>query len=370
MRRLWNHFKYADEMMRIFPSLAQVWLVEFFIILPLAFFIGKLIDKRGAWGIPGTREPFDGGLWILLGVGLLASFFFLKNLLFPKFRNDTYTPISTSGPIAGDVGILVVNRRASVDYPFFTSHPAYALLLTTTVWIPIVMVWMCQDRGGNLLYYVASGVAGIAIVVAMALLRFIAYYILRRGPGIVRDWAASRGAGSAARVGWEMAWRPTLLLVGMLYAFSLLPIGCLWRNEMKTIAALPLATAALAESAPDPWIFGSEDNRTWVRVEGTIVGEPVYWPTVGENRGGDNYRGMGVRIALDSGGEALVLAESQSVPDLIGHIRQSKTSGRIRTHGYLSKAIGDNQARYYGFTLDDFPEGPKGGRVIVIHGYP
>lgn len=370
MRRLWTLIKYADEMIRVFPSLAQVWLVEFFIILPLAFFIGKLIDMRGAWGIPGTHEPLDSGLWILLGVGLLASFFFLRNLFFPRFRNDTYTPISTSGPIVGDLGLVVLNRRASIDYPFFTSHPAYALLLTTTVWIPIAMVWMCEDRGGNMLYYVASGVAGIAVVVVMALLRFVVYYVLRRGPDIVREWAASRGAGSPAKVGWEMAWRPTLLLVGMLYAFSMAPIGCMWRGEMKTIAALPLATAELAETAPDPWVFGSEDNRKWVRVEGAIVGEPVYWPTLGENRGGDNYRGMGVRISLDSGGEAVVFAESPSVPDLIGHLRQSKKSRRIRTHGYLSSAIGENQARYYGFTMDDFPDAPEDGRVIVIHGYP
>lgn len=62
-----------------------------FFALPLAFFIAKLIDIHGAFGVPGTGESLPGVFYL-------------------------------------------------------TSHPSYILLSGITIWIPIVMVWMNSRR--------------------------------------------------------------------------------------------------------------------------------------------------------------------------------------------------------------------------------
>jgi hypothetical protein len=49
----------------------------------------------------------------------------------------------------------------------------------------------------------------------------------------------------------------------------------------------------------------------------------VYWAPKGTGRGGNNYAGAGVLIALASGGGALLLAESMTVADFIGLMRDS-----------------------------------------------
>lgn len=367
LKKLFSVVKYADEAMRTWPSLIQIWLVEFFIVVPLAFFIGKQIDTRGAWGIPGTSEPFDFGFLVFLGLALAGLFFFFKNLFFPRFRNDTYTPMSQSGEVVAGLSLVAWNRAARVTYPFLTSHPAYSLLLLTTVWIPIIMIWMCVNRGGNNLYYVASGIAGCWIVGALIALRFIVYYGLRRGPGVVRAFAIDQGVPPLF-AGWGMAWRPTLLLVGLMYAIVAIPVTVMWTNELRAIARLPVVTAAMAETAPDPHVFGSDKPRTWVRVEGKVIDKPKLWPA-GLNRGGDNYRGVGVRIALDSGGEALVFAESMSVPDLLTDLQRAEKTGRFKCSGYVVNAISADQTKYYGIDESYFPDAEQ-GRVLVIHGYP
>ena len=352
------------------PSLVQVWLVELFFVMPIAFFVGEVIDSRGAWGYPGTGESLDATMWGSLLVSLAAGFFFVKNLLFPKLRGVTWTPTHASGPIAGGFGVVVSNPRAAVDYPFLTSHPAYSLLLLITFWIPFTMVAVTENLGGNMLYFRATGSAGLWILAGMAVARFAAWYVFGLGRSNWRAWAAEHGV-STWRLGWEMAWRPTLVLVGLMHAIVWIPLGIMFWNEHRAIRALPLASVELVKDAPDPYVFGSGTPRRWCRVEGQVVGEPVYWPTAGENRGGDNYRGMGVRVALDSGGEVLLLAESTSVPDLIGDLKKAaKDGGRIVACGYMTNAIGDNQAKYYGFRLTDFPPPPAAGRVLVTHGYP
>lgn len=107
-----------------------------------------------------------------------------------------------------------------------------------------------------------------------------------------------------------------------------------------------------------------------MRVEGRIIGEPVFWPSTGENRGGNNYRGLAVRIALDDGGEALFFTESMGAAYMIGDLRAAKASGRFTSIGYVVNRLSDVQQDYYGLTLDVFPKTSWEQRVIVIHGVP
>lgn len=53
-------------------------------------------------------------------------------------------------------------------------------------------------------------------------------------------------------------------------------------------------------------------------MEGRLASEPVYWAPRGTGRGGNNFAGAGVLVDLSTGGQALLLMESMSVPDFVG----------------------------------------------------
>lgn len=367
--RLYRSIVYIDKLGRNIPSLVQVWLVEFIMIVLLAFFVGKLIDIRGWGSVPGTGESLDWTMWVSLLIVLACAFFFVRNLIFPRVRMETWTPMTHTGLHVGDFELLVATPKATVEYPFLTSHPSYVLLLLVTMWIPIIMVWMTADLGGNVLYWRMSGFAGLIIIAFMAVARFTAWYVFKLGQAPLRDWSIDSGL-SVRRLGWETSWKPTVVLVALMYAIVGIPMAVMFWNEHRTIAKLPLATAAMYETAPAPYVFGSGTPRQWVRVEGTLVGKPLLWPA-GENRGGNNYRGGGVRVALDAGGEALVLAESMSMGDLNGDLKTAAASdGRFKCSGYVVNSLSDSQTKYYGIDLRYFPDPPDDGRVLVIHGYP
>ncbi|AGB25151.1 hypothetical protein Mycsm_04933 [Mycobacterium sp. JS623] len=50
------------------------------------------------------------------------------------------------------------------------------------------------------------------------------------------------------------------------------------------------------------------------RLEGQLASKPAYWAPKGTGRGGNNYAGAGVLVDLSSGGQALLLAESDFPP--------------------------------------------------------
>jgi hypothetical protein len=74
-------------------------------------------------------------------------------------------------------------------------------------------------------------------------------------------------------------------------------------------------------------------------------------------------------VNLPSGGEALLLAESLSVPDFKGAMADVR-NGRLHTQGKVIDEITEDQERYYGFDLDDFGEPSSDGRVMVLLSYP
>lgn len=72
---------------------------------------------------------------------------------------------------------------------------------------------------------------------------------------------------------------------------------------------------------------------------------------------------------MPSGGEALLLAESLSVPDFVGMMTQTR-EGELKAQGKVIDAISEDQREYYGFDESAFPEPSPDGRVLMLLSYP
>lgn len=356
LRFLWQRVLAFDRIGSRIPQLIQIWLVELFFVMGLAFFIGKVIDIRGAFGVPGTRESLSGAFWGALVVAAVAGFFFARSLVKPPVVQGCWTPVSHVG--VGDWTVYAPNTRATVTYPYLTSHPSYALLLLLTLPIPAVMVAATANQGDSTFDWRITGIVGLIIIACMALARVLAWYVFRFGRAQL-DAQLDGLPISQRRLGWEIAWKPVLMLIVLMYAIVCIPLGWMWWDEKRTIAALPVVTVADSESAAGEYR----------RVEGTLASEPVYLAPRGTGRGGNNFAGAGVLVDLPGGGDALLLAESMSVPDFKGAMDDVR-NGRVHTHGKVIDEITGGQKKYYGFDENDFPEPSSAGRVMVLLSYP
>ncbi len=324
--------------------------------MPVMFFIAEIIDIRGAFGVPGTEAPFDNVLWVCLVISIVFGFFWFRGIIKPRVKHGSWAPMVSAD--VGDLTVYGANRSWTVHYDYLTSHPSYSLLLLITAPIPVVMVWMTENHGDDTFYFRVVGIVGITILSLMAVIRLFTWYVLRLGRGQVAEHAA-RGNVSQAKLGWEMAWKPVLMLVVMIYAIGGIPIAYMWWDELRAIDKLPVVTVADGADAVDQYR----------RVEGEVNGEPVYWAPRGTGRGGNNFSGAGVLVDIPSGGEALLLAESLSVPDFKG-VLDGVRNGDIKTHGRVIDYITENQEEYYGFDEADFPDPSYDGRVMVLLEYP
>jgi hypothetical protein len=353
---IWRGVLGFDRIGTRIPQLAQMWLIELFFAIPLAFFIAKIIDIRGAFGVPGSGESLDGVFWGALVVSLVCGFFFFRSLLRPRVKRGTWTPVF--GGDFGDATLVVGNRRWAVEYDYLTSHPSYSLLLFLTAPIPAVMVWMTDNHGDNTFYWRVAGFVGLIILALMALARLLSWYVFRLGRREI-DAHAAQGGISVRKLGWEMAWKPVLMLALLIYGIGGGLIGYMWWDELRTIDKLPVVAVADSVDAVDKYR----------RVEGDMAADPVYWAPRGTGRGGNNYSGAGVLVDIPSGGEALLLAESLSVPDFVGVMKDVK-NGEIHTHGRVIDVITETQEEYYGFDENSFPDASSDGRVMVLLEYP
>jgi hypothetical protein len=150
----------------------------------------------------------------------------------------------------------------------------------------------------------------------MALARVLAWYVFRFGRRQLDTQAEAEGM-SQRKLGWEIAWKPVLMLMLMIYAIVGIPLGWMWFQEKRTVAALPEVTVDHTEHAGE-----------YRRIEGTLGSEVVYRAPRGTGRGGNNYAGA-VVVELPSGGDALLLAESMSVPDFVGMMKDVR-NGQLK----------------------------------------
>ena len=252
------------------------------------------------------------------------------------------------------------NRAWTTHYDYLTSHPSYSLLLLLTAPIPLTMVLMTINHGDSTFYWRVAGIVGLIILAVMALARVLAWYVFRFGRRQVDHQAAAHGMSqlSQRRLGWEIAWKPILMLMVMVYAIVCIPLGWMFWQQDRTIAALPVVT-----------VDDTEYVGEYRRVEGSVASEPVYWAPRGTGRGGNNFSGAGVLVDLPSGGEALLLAESLSVPDFVG-VMDDVANGEIKTHGKVLDYITEDQEEYYGFDENSFPDPSSDGRVMLLLSYP
>jgi len=291
-------------------------------------------------------------------VALVAGFFFVRGLIRPRLVQGSWAPMVRL-PIGGDVEMLVANNRARVSYVYLSSHPSYALLLLLTAPIPAVMVSMTIGRGDSTFYYRAVGIAGLVIIAVMVLARVLAWYVFRFGRAELTEQTGA-GGYSPARLGWEIAWKPVLMLVVLCYAIVCIPLAVMFAREHRAISALPAVTTA-----------DTDHPGQYYRVVGELAGDPVYWAPNGTGRGGNNFAGAGALIALDSGGQALLLAESMAIGDFRDAVADARRNGgRIRTQGRVLDEITDDQRTYYGFDTGDFGAPSADGRVLVLIGRP
>lgn len=360
LRFLWERVLAFDRVGSRIPQLIQIWLAELFFVMPLAFFIGKVIDGRGAFGVPGTGDQTPGTFWGALVVALIAGFFFFRSLVKPRIVRGSWAPVVKAD--LGDFTVAALNNRARVDYVYLTSHPSYALLLLITAPIPAVMVAATIDQGDSTFYWRITGIVGLLIIACMAVARVLSWYVFRFGRGRLEEQLAGTRV-SQRRLGWEIAWKPVLMLIALMYSIVCIPLGWMWLDEKRTIAKLPEVAVA--------------DRDTHVgdyrRVDGRQVSDPVYWAPGGTGRGGNNYAGAGVLVELKTGGQALLLAESLSVPDFRG-VMAHVEKGLIHATGKVIDDITEVQIKYYGFPSDggndEFGEPPPAGRVLVLLSYP
>jgi len=294
--------------------------------------------------------------WGALVVSLICGSFFFKSLIRPRMVDGTWTPMIKAD--VGDYLVAVGNRQWTTHYKYLTSHPSYSLLLLLTAPITAVMAAMTTNHGDSTFYWRVAGIVGLIILALMALTRVLAWYVFRFGRRQLDIQAADAGL-SQRKLGWEIAWKPILMLIVMIYAIVGIPLGRMWFQEKRTIAKLPVVTVADSVEAVDQYR----------RVEGEMSTEPVYWAPRGTGRSGNNYAGAGVLVDLPSGGEALLLAESLSVPDFVGAMKDVK-NGEIKTQGKVIDSITDVQVEYYGFDESAFPEPSSGGRVMLLMSYP
>lgn len=356
LRFAWQRILAFDRIGSRIPQLVQIWLLEFLFAMPLAFFIGKAIDIHGAFGVPGTGAKIDGTFWGALVVAVTFGFFFVRSLVKPRLVEGSWAPVVKAD--VGDVTVFAGNERARVSYVYLTSHPSYALLLLITAPIPAVMAVATINQGDSTFYWRVTGIVGLVILAGMALARVLAWYAFKFGRKQL-DYQLSGLPVSPRRLGWEVAWKPVLTLVVMMYAIVCIPLTWMTVNEHVTIARLPEVTVA----------DGTDHVGDYRRVQGRVVGEPVYWAPSGTGRGGNNYAGSGVLVDLDSGGQALLLAESMAVPDFRGVMKHVE-NGRLRATGKVIDEITDTQKQYYGFDIAAFGTPPRDGRVMMLLSYP
>lgn len=353
---IWRGVLAFDRIGSRIPQLIQIWLIEFFFALPLTFFIAKLIDIRGGFGVPGTGESLPGVFWGALVVSLVFGFFFFRSIIRPRVVRGTWTPV-----VHADVGSVTIyggNRQWSTSYDYLTSHPSYSLLLLLTAPIPASMFLATSHHGDSTFYWRVAGIVGLIILALMALARVLAWYVFRFGRRQVGFQADAKGM-SQWRLGWEIAWKPVLMLMVMVYAIVCIPLGWMFWQQHRTIAALPVVT-------PDD---GVEHAGEYRRVEGSLGSDAVYWAPRGTGRGGNNFSGAGVLVELSSGGEALLLAESLSVPDFVG-MMEDVEGGELKAQGKVIDSITEDQEEYYGFDESAFPEASSDGRVMMLLSYP
>ena len=94
---------------------------------------------------------------------------------------------------------------------------ALVIALSPLSIIPAVLVLSTIDHGDSTFYFRVAGIVGLCILAAMALARVLAWYVFRFGRGQLEK--------QGFRAAWEIAWKPVLMLIVMIYAIIGIPLA-------------------------------------------------------------------------------------------------------------------------------------------------
>jgi hypothetical protein len=148
---------------------------------------------------------------------------------------------------------------------------------------------------------------------------------------------------------------------------AVISTGSIAGGPVGAFAAV-ISTGSIGGGPAGAYAAEVRDGRSATSVIGGAPFGVMAWQA---GRSGNNFAGAGVRVALEGGGEALLLAEALSVSDLLGDLDDAEDTNddRIESVGRTVADITEEERRYYVFDLGDFPPPDPGGRVL-LRSYP
>jgi hypothetical protein len=105
---------------------------------------------------------------------------------------------------------------------------------------------MTVDHGDNTFYWKVAGYVGLIVLGLMAVARLLAWYVFRFGRMQLDAQTRQSDVAATAVVG-DRVWKPVLMLLVLIYAFSAVPVAYMWWDELRTVRKLPVVTAADAQ---------------------------------------------------------------------------------------------------------------------------
>lgn len=212
-----------DRLLRRVPSIIEIWFLEFLTIIPLALAFGSWLDKAGVLGCPPAGFGIDGSSIGIALFGLAAGFFAVRRILKPKVAKVEWTPVHTVKNVL-PMPIPVPQRAARVEYEVLSSHPSYAFVHVLTLPIPLVGLLATDSCATS--FFPLFGLAGIALIAALIILRIVSWYVLRLG----RDEIARRlpEGMTPAQAEWALAWQPMISMLVLVLLCIGIPLGIVW----------------------------------------------------------------------------------------------------------------------------------------------
>ena len=223
MMALLNGIFAFDRLLRRVPSIIEVWFLEFLTIIPLALALGSWLDRVGLRGCPPAGFGIDGSSIGIALFGLAMGFFAVRRVLKPKVAKVEWTPVHTVKTVL-PVPIPVPQRAARVEYDVLSSHPSYGFVHLLTLPIPAVGLLATDSCATS--FFPLFGMAGIALIAALIILRLVSWYVLRLGRD---DLERQLPQGmSAAQAEWALAWQPMISMMALISLCIGIPLIIVW----------------------------------------------------------------------------------------------------------------------------------------------
>lgn len=336
--------------LKVIPSLVQLMLLE----LIGTFYLGggvlaRVADRAGWSGAPILAPPD----WGLLGYGLVGAACLwpvVRDIWNPGVTKQRWSPVRNFGPVS----LVFARDPAGMNYAFLGSHPAYALMDLVALIPPLLISLIGWDDDASVNPTLRVCHWWLAFGALIPAFRLIAWFVLRRGPGVVDALARGMGAGdSPARrraFEWQHFWSGPLAfwaIAGLVLA----PALAVAFSE-KAKADPPLTAEVIRD------LYGTKrasNDRLRFRLRGALRGAVKEWPA----GAGRPYASAGVVVALADGPEVAVFVgvnELKRFRKSLVNQRDGIFTCTVRPLDRGGQEVSDHFRRNYGW--DDQELGP------------